>query len=502
MFILPISQKLDWRHIPWITVLLVLVNAFVFFALQAADQAVYREANDYYQKSVLARLEIPAYAEYLRAHRKEWEAQEFERELEHAPPIRALGFMERDAMFSILLQSDRIIRPDHPEFAQWRTQRAELNRILVRRFTDKYAFVPAKAEPLTYLTCMFLHGDENHLVGNMMVLAVVGFMVEMALGGAWFLLFYLVSGAASAAFSGFMHGGSTIMELGASGAISGAMAMYTVMYGLRRIRFFYFVIFYFDTMEAPAIALLPMFILNEVYQQIIHSHGHVNYMAHLGGLLAGATLCGAYRLMVKPAPIAIRLSGAQEADAQSRHEKGAASDFEQAHHEAKMLVGNLELPRARHAFSQLLEQRPDDRALLMEYYHLARIAPDSQEYRDAACRVMGLKDKDEESLRLVRRTLLEYLDLAPPKADIPLRPLPNLAIWLARTGHEFKSHRLARQLLDRQPDHPHLAPVMMEVAKALGRKGEKRDADMWLREILQRRPDSKEAQVASLLLRG
>src|SRR2546427_5163900 len=76
------------------------------------------------------------------------------------------------------------------------------------------------------------------------------------------------------------------------------MGMYAVMYRLRRVRFFYQLFFYFNYVTAPALILLPAWIANEVLQHFFSGQS-AGYMAHLGGLLTGATLM-ALHLRRKP----------------------------------------------------------------------------------------------------------------------------------------------------------------------------------------------------------
>src|SRR5207253_3231721 len=134
-----------------------------------------------------------------------------------------------------------------------------------------------------------------HLLGNMLVLGVVGYIVEEVLGRRRYFAFYLLSGIASIALYWVCNRDSAVPALGASGAIAGVMGMYSVLFGLRRINFFYSLLVYFDIARAPAIVLLPVWLANEAYQLMVVG-GHVNYLAHIGGLLGGAALAWWYRI--------------------------------------------------------------------------------------------------------------------------------------------------------------------------------------------------------------
>ena len=82
------------------------------------------------------------------------------------------------------------------------------------------------------------------------------------------------------------YAGQGGLGLGASGAVSALMGMYAVLYRMRRIRFFYQFLVYFNYVTAPALLLLPAWIANELLQHWLGGRG-IAYMAHLGGLLTG-----------------------------------------------------------------------------------------------------------------------------------------------------------------------------------------------------------------------
>ncbi|MFN3334061.1 MAG: rhomboid family intramembrane serine protease, partial [Caldilinea sp.] len=104
----------------------------------------------------------------------------------------------------------------------------------------RYGMVPAQifstpTEWLTVVTSMFLHGGLFHLISNMWALYIFGDNVEDRMGPTRFLLFYLLCGAAAAAVHVMMNPSSTIPTVGASGAISGVMGAYLVLFPYSRV---------------------------------------------------------------------------------------------------------------------------------------------------------------------------------------------------------------------------------------------------------------------------
>ena len=149
--------------------------------------------------------------------------------------------------------------------------------------------VPADARWLTYLTSMFLHGGIDHLLGNMAFLFVFGFALERAIGLLNYSALYFLGGLVGGILHVLVHADSFVPTIGASGAVSALMGGYLAVYQLRKIRFFYSVLVYFGEFRAPALVILPAWILKEVYGYVYGDQG-IAYWDHIGGLVGGAVL--------------------------------------------------------------------------------------------------------------------------------------------------------------------------------------------------------------------
>jgi len=139
-----------------------------------------------------------------------------------------------------------------------------------------------------FLSSMFMHGSIAHIFGNMLFLWIFGDNLENLLGHIRFAAFYLVCGFAAAAAQIFMDGDSVIPMLGASGAISGVLGGYILLFPQRQVRA---LIFNFLT-TVPAFVAIGIWI---VYQLILGymtpaGTGGVAYAAHIGGFVAGLAL--------------------------------------------------------------------------------------------------------------------------------------------------------------------------------------------------------------------
>jgi membrane associated rhomboid family serine protease len=139
-----------------------------------------------------------------------------------------------------------------------------------------------------FLSSMFMHGGWAHLLGNMLFLWIFGDNIEDKIGHIRYVVFYLIVGFAAAVGQIVLDTGSVIPMLGASGAISGVLGGYIVLFPRRRVSA---IIFNFLT-QVPAYVAIGIWI---VYQLVLGymtdpGTGGVAYAAHIGGFVAGAAL--------------------------------------------------------------------------------------------------------------------------------------------------------------------------------------------------------------------
>lgn len=145
-----------------------------------------------------------------------------------------------------------------------------------------------------FLSSMFMHGSIMHIFGNMLFLWIFGDNLENLLGHVRFALFYIVCGLAAALAQIAMDSGSVIPMLGASGAISGVLGGYVLLFPQRQVRA---LIFNFLT-TVPAFVAIGIWI---VYQLVLgyltpSGTGGVAYAAHIGGFVAGIALIKVFAL--------------------------------------------------------------------------------------------------------------------------------------------------------------------------------------------------------------
>ncbi|MGH7324046.1 MAG: rhomboid family intramembrane serine protease [Candidatus Rokuibacteriota bacterium] len=161
---------------------------------------------------------------------------------------------------------------------------------------------------LTVFTSMFLHGGLFHIAGNMLYLWIFGNNVEDTLGHSRFLVFYLLAGLAAAAAQTVINPASSIPMIGASGAVSGVLGAYLLLFPQARVLTLITFGFFFRLVYVPAMIVLGFWIVVQFLNGFItfsaaaagREVGGVAWFAHIGGFLAGLILLFVLRPSRRP----------------------------------------------------------------------------------------------------------------------------------------------------------------------------------------------------------
>lgn len=174
---------------------------------------------------------------------------------------------------------------------------AELRQLLSQissydLFVFAHGYKPGAPELNDLFASLFLHGGFWHLAGNMLFLWIYGDNVEHRLGRVGYLLSYLLSGVVSTLFFGLFAVGSMAPLVGASGAISGVLGLYFLLFPRNQVKVFIalFPIF-FNVILLPARWVLGIYlILDNILPFLMNSQSSVAHGAHIGGFLAGLAI--------------------------------------------------------------------------------------------------------------------------------------------------------------------------------------------------------------------
>ena len=460
MLIIPLSQKLTFKTFPFMTALLLVVNVFVYLALQLPDARVSARFAEAYVESGVAKDELPVYSAWLADGGK----------LTRKPPALTLNDPRDVAQGGLAIQHDRAFHRDLPRLMnktlapdalqKWETKRVELDAIWRKNFTERYLFVPALSRVETFFTHMFMHGDFGHLFGNMVMLMLIGLLVEPAVGALRTFAIYIIGGLGSVVLDLVFSSGSFIGTLGASGAIAALMGATAVLYGFRKVRFFYHFLFYFDFITLPAIVVLPLWVGNELWQWVHFRHvSNVAYLAHVGGLIAGALLA-----------LALRKKAAAQFESSGVPSLEVKEDIAKREARAEDAFKKMQWDAAGREFDQLLTLEPHNINYAKKLYTASRASPASARYHRGATALMQLSAKMGASGQLTE-TVIAYRKAAQPLPQWRPEDMARYAKQLAKANDVSTAKLLADDLL-RVPANAaaDLADVLLTVALAFHRQ--------------------------------
>ena len=487
MFIaIPLENKPSWRSPPWMTVLLIVINCVVFWAWQVPEEAAVQRAGQRYAQTTLPTIELPLFLKYLREapdpqeRRKNSDLADAAQQLyERKAYARLYALMWQEDRFRQQLLAGKLITPQQPSYAAWQAARASFTPQEPQPFTRSWAISyesGAGWQPVQALTSMFLHGSAGHLIGNMVFLFLFGFTLELALGAFTYLAFYLLGGLGATWFALAVYAGMGGYGLGASGAISALMAMYAVMYRMRRIRFFYMLLFYFNYATWPALIMLPVWMGVELLQHLWGGQ-QVAYMAHFGGLLTGGLLMWLYmRVQAVEAPV----------DA-SRQSQINNEPLAQAMARAQRYTDALDFERAAPAWRAAAKLAPQQPKVLRAWFESARHQPGSEDFHAAARRIFKLPAANDSERQLQLASFRTYEQRAKPGMRISPDTMHALVRSFVRLGAWPEASRLC-EALRQHADHAQWPATLHLLVQGLAQQGRLKDAQRWLPTLQQLTP--------------
>ena len=170
-------------------------------------------------------------------------------------------------------------------------------------FVNQWSVIPADIiagrHLVTIVTAMFMHAGWMHIVGNMVFLWAFGPEIEDAMGPLRYLAFYMLSGLAASGAQIAAMSGSTVPNLGASGAIAGVMGAFLITYPRDEIRTLLLFGWFARITVMPAALLIGLWFVIQLFSQVGAvadvQTGGVAYMAHVGGFIFGAATARNFR---------------------------------------------------------------------------------------------------------------------------------------------------------------------------------------------------------------
>ena len=247
-----------------------------------------------------------------------------------------------------------------------------------------YGFIPSERQPMTYITANFLHGSWLHLIGNMWLLWLAGFVLEDVWGRVIYSVFYLVAGALALEFYAWTTPDSIRPLIGASGAIAGLMGAFLVRFPKLKIQMAWSILFRWR-FKAPAWCLLPLWLVMEVfYAKLFGEYSPVAHWAHVGGFVLGGLVA-----------LLLRLTNLEHKVNQSIEQKTSWS-CDPAIEQATELMDNNQLDQAMAVLNDFTASRPDsvDGANLLQQVCFRK--GDMPAFREASVKLCALYLKTRE----------------------------------------------------------------------------------------------------------
>ena len=486
MVIIPVENRPDWRNPPLATLLLIVINVLVFFLYQGKDTQRLEQSYEWYAQSGLLERERQPFLNYLdRANPELLEKFDTSADDDNTHPQQIAW--QHDAQFQHAAHDRAFARALHQELdgdPDWRANRSRFDELVSTVSSRAYAFNAAEARPVTWITNMFLHGSLMHLVGNMAFLFLFGFALEIAIGRGMFLLLYLCSGLGGTLLYWASVFGTDNSVVGASGAIAGLMGMYIALYGMRKINFFYHVIFFAGQIRAPALIMLPVWVGYELLGAR-NAATNVAHWAHTGGLLFGFVMLALW----------MRVGLKVNRDYVEKIDHDAP--FKAALKQIQELVVAMKLDAARQAAEALVKAHPRDARSWRSWYEVVKISPASRAYHQAVHTLFkqaGNAPRDPALQALIEEVAHDYIRIGGDAPAMTESVSLALAQRLGRIEHVKPLAFVAGRLLALQSRHE-AVPRILQAASILSAKaGQAEQAGYYREQLKSRFPESQEAR--------
>ncbi|MAR92357.1 MAG: rhomboid family intramembrane serine protease [Pseudomonadales bacterium] len=461
MFIIPAERGIDWRRAPVVTAAIIVLCSLVYFGWQWDDDQRLQRAAEFYMDAGLPELEYPNYLSYLHQHGRGEQAAQIEELWEADHRYLVVLSILQDLQFAAEMARTDSRFWGEDIYHQWRAARDQVNAMVAELSAVKLGLTPAQSRPITYLSYQFLHGDSLHLIGNMVMLALTGVAVEAAIGSTYFLLSYLFCGLCAGLVFSLFNWQGYLPLVGASGAISGVMGMYAALYGLRRIRFFYSLVFYFGYFTAPALVMLPVWLLWEVINAVWGGNDGIAYSAHAGGLLAG----GLGMLVGRRYLVQVEEDYLDQAPDEEEEYRRTLDDF------LKQLAA-FQFDAAERKLQQLEARYPDHNQVLEQRYLLLKLRPAAPQFHAYAHQLLARPVSEPAAMHML---LDVYSDYQRFNRDHPLPAATLLKLMLnfCQIAAWDTVQGMVKEAQQRRLRDPMLVKVLRLLSRGMSDQGER-----------------------------
>lgn len=467
MLIIPAERGIDWQRAPVITGVIALLCCMVFFFWQWGDDKRFEQAATVYMENELLALEYENFVSHLHQSQRKQEATEVEALHEEGEDLLVIVRILSDKSFTEELKNTDANFWGEDIYYRWSQSRDKVNLLMDEVSPFKMGLIPAESRAITYLTYQFMHGDVLHLIGNLVILLLTGIAVEAAIGSFNFLLCYLFCGIMAGVAFTLFNWNSYMPLVGASGSISGVLGMYAAIYGMRKIRFFYSLIFYFGYFTAPALVILPVWIAWEVINAVWGQTAAIAYWAHAGGLVAG----GVGMLLARPYLIQVEETYLDNAPDEDEEFRKALDDYLKQ-------VAAFNFEAAKRKLTELEKNYADKLPVMEQRYHLEKLNPKSEQFHQYAHSLLTQTSSHEPLIYLQHEIYCDYAHLQ-GNHEIGGEDFIKLMLSFCQIEEWETLQSMVKQAQSRRLTHPMLVKVLRLLAKGEQQQGEKHLAQQY-----------------------
>lgn len=448
MLIFPVEQKPDWRRPPLVTLFLILINCLIYIFYQLPDSGRLDAALKAYDESGLYAQERDLYLRHIRFD--PWLRADLTKAHEQGHDDAVKMHLLHDLSF------DEALRERNGFIgSNWEAKRKDVEHLRNQVSYIRFGYKPSDPSVIDAFVSTFLHGGFGHLFGNMLFLFIFGFGLEASLGRKNYLGVYLATAFTAVALYQLIEWDSYSFGVGASGAISGLMGAYLAVYGLKRIRFFMTLGFYFNTITAPAAVVFPFWLGKEILNGLFGIEG-VNYWAHAGGLAGGFAIIWLLKRR------GLKIEDTALTDKENVVEE---TPYQRERRILESYMSDLQLFKAVELCQSLLKKYPGDKYLLETAWSLFEGLPDHAMYEPVVNNILQLPPSEGDNTVVAR----VYVGYRKTTGKMPAENGTCLSLLERFMDSQWKEQcvELVDCLTARQCSDERLAPIVSTMARRL-----------------------------------
>jgi membrane associated rhomboid family serine protease len=479
---------------PYGLLLLVLTTFFVFVTLQFQDIKSDNDAIKFYFQSELDKSEFPLYVRFLRKHMKnEYYYHSLEEITEgKVSKIQMYWMIRTDPYFQTCLNNDVCFAPNSLAYLKWQEKRREYLRILDNNGFEQYGFNNAKPSIVNLITCAFVQASIFQFVINLLFLIFIGTLVESKLTALGLIWVYFICASMMVSSYMFLAPFSSIPLSAASGGIAGLIGTLPILYGLKKVRLFYYMK-QVRFIEIYGIGILPLWILGQIALLQFTPLDSVELISQMVAMISGMMFSFIiYALFMRKPSI------------KTKEVKNRKHDLNSRLSDAVKEVSIFNYNGAKQILYQLLDEYPNSMEVHFQIFNIAKQVPSSEEYHNIVQKIFSLKDSSKTAVAMTNLVFKNYIRRAQPTIRFDVENFLGLLQRFRKSGYYDDSEKILKVLVKHNTDEKLsevLAREQLLLARSYLMKNDKVQGDRLLEWLVKTFPNTESAkQVKSIKL--